>query len=785
MNYHKIVRITALAFCCAIFTCAKADVVDTLRVVNIDEVVVASRPKDNVSLRQQPLASTSLDANDLEHRNAHELSDVAAMVPSLAIPHYGSRLTSSIYVRGIGSRINSPAVGLTINDIPLVGKAAFNTHLYGLSSAEVLRGPQGTLYGQNTEGGLLRLYYREPQLSLVGNHDTRLSLGVGTKGTRLAEVESLHTFTDWFGLSVAAFYNGQDGFFKNAYSGEKADKMSEGGARAALFFKLTRDWRAELSADYQYVDQNGFAYGELSDGHTQAPNTNFQSGYLRNLLTSGLHLSHQARRYQFHSITSWQYLKDQLKMDIDYLPADLMMMRQRQLQNAVTQEFTFSNAKRPALRQNWQWTTGAFASYQWLKTQAPVFFGDDFNTQMSTTITSAMAQAGVDAQVATSLSVPGLFHTPQFNLGFFHQSTFQLWPRLALSLGLRYDYTHVRVAYETSAVMPVSVSMNMRGRQIEATRTLQSVLNGRAHDDFNQLLPKIALTWQTGTDPFSNAYLQVSKGYRAGGFNIQMFSDILQTELMNNYQSVMRGDYSVPHTADDYANIEGTIAFKPETSWNFEGGLHQNFLEGRLKIDFAAYWVQIRNQQLSVMAGNYGFGRAMKNAGKSRSKGVEITAKALLFDGALALTGTYGYTRAKFQDYVDSVKTNGTWQQVDYKDKYVPFVPQHTFSLAADYELTTPLHFLPRIMVGADVSGRGTTYWDEANTTSQNLYAVLGAHADLHFSPTLMLSLWGKNLTNTHYNTFAIQSSADRTTRTFAQLGHPLQLGITLKLHLN
>ena len=135
---------------------------DTSRVYDIDEVIVASRPKDIQRLRRQAVSSTSLSASTLNSFAARDLRDVSSRVPSFVMPAYGSRYTSSVYVRGIGARVNSPVVGMYVDDIPLVSKSAFNTHIYDISRIDLLRGPQGTLYGQNAEGGLVRIYTKSP-----------------------------------------------------------------------------------------------------------------------------------------------------------------------------------------------------------------------------------------------------------------------------------------------------------------------------------------------------------------------------------------------------------------------------------------------------------------------------------------------------------------------------------------------------------------------------------------------------------------------------------------------
>ena len=92
-------------------------------------------------------------------------------------------------------------------------------------------------------------------------------------------------------------------------------------------------------------------------------------------------------------------------------------------------------------------------------------------------------------------------------------------------------------------------------------------------------------------------------------------------------------------------------------------------------------------------------------------------------------------------------------------------------------------HLLDKLTLGVNLSGQGKTWWDEANTYSQKFYALLGAHADYDFGP-VVVSLWGRNLTDTNYNTFAISSSAaGGYPRYFAQRGNPLNVGLDVRIH--
>ena len=148
---------------------------DSSKVQDLDEVIVISQPKESFRLRQQPISSTMFSALDIQNLDVHDLRELSVYVPSFTMPNYGSRYTSSMYVRGIGSRVNSPAVGIYIDGMPIVSKSAFNVHSYQLERVDILRGPQGTLYGQNTEGGLIRMYSRNP----MNYQGTDLNLSVG------------------------------------------------------------------------------------------------------------------------------------------------------------------------------------------------------------------------------------------------------------------------------------------------------------------------------------------------------------------------------------------------------------------------------------------------------------------------------------------------------------------------------------------------------------------------------------------------------------------------------
>ena len=744
---------------------------DTSKVIDLDELVVVAQPKEQVRLRLQPVSSNVFGSEQLQQLNVHDLSQLSQFVPSFVMPSYGARLTSSMYVRGIGSRINSPAVGIYYDNIPLMSKAAFNNHFYMLDRVDVLRGPQGTLYGQNTEGGLVRVYSKNP----MNYQGTDVRLGIGTGLWRNVEVAHYHRPSDKLAFTVAGFYSGQKGFFNNANFSDKNDKMNEAGGKLRLIFQPNNKLKIDWTADYQYVNQNGFGYGELNlDNNDVAdPATTIMNGYKRNMLNTGVSISTGVggdlndAPLMFTSTFSYQYLNDKMLMDQDYMTPDYLLLEQKQKMNALTQEYVL----RSHGKTRWQHATGLYNSYQYLKTDAPVTFGDAITGPIGTAIANAMKAAMVKAgmpqatvdrmgvTMSAEMAVPETFRTPSMTFAAFHESNVLLNDRLKLTLGLRFNCDLQEISYDALAYM--NMTGGTAGRQ--ATYHLTSHVADSRSKTFTQLLPKVGLTY-TIDDKLGNIYALVSKGYRAGGYNIQMFSDILQTELNAHQQDAMRGDYDVAHTIADYDVIEETIIYKPEESWNYEIGTHLNLFDNLLHFDLSLYYMQIRNQQLSQMIPGSNYGRMMVNAGKSHSCGMEATLRGRLLDNSIDWNVNYSFTNAKFDEYDN------------YKDKYVPFVPKHMVSAMLDYHLGS-------FTIGANMNAQGKMWWDEANTYAQKFYALLGAHADYDFGP-VVVSLWGRNITDTRYNTFAVQSNAAGGTRYFAQRGNPIQLGMDVNIHL-
>ena len=209
---------------------------DTTKVIDIEEVVVIATPKENNRLRQQAISSTSLSQNEMRNNSVTSVKALSGLVPNLFIPDYGSKLTTSVYVRGIGSRINTPAVGLYVDNIPFIDKSAFDFNYSDIERIDVMRGPQGTLYGRNTMGGLIRVFTKSP----FTYQGTDIRLSAATYNDYKASLTHYHRISSQFAFSTGFFYEHKGGFFKNSFNNKRIDTDNEFGGRfRAIYLQTT------------------------------------------------------------------------------------------------------------------------------------------------------------------------------------------------------------------------------------------------------------------------------------------------------------------------------------------------------------------------------------------------------------------------------------------------------------------------------------------------------------------------------------------------------------------
>lgn len=770
---------------------------DTLAVRDMDEIVVVSTPKEHALLRSQPLSSTSIGAEQLKQLHIDGIKGLTAHIPGLFIPTYGSRLTTSIYLRGVGSRIGTPAVGMYVDDIPLANMSSMDQDLSDADRIDVLRGPQGTLYGRNTMGGLIRVYTKNP----MNYQGTDLMVGAATYNNYRARVTHYHRPADNFAFSAGVSYEHQGGFFRNhAQDKHHVDRGDDIAAHWRGIYRPSERVNIDLSARYQWTRQGAYPYAEKEGPDAGHVAYNRKGSYQRHNLNVGLKAEHNFDRVVMSSITGFQFLKDDMNMDQDYSREDIFALQQKQNSKVLSEEIAIKSKNSG----RWQWTSGVNFQYQWLKTEAPVTFQQEGVNWLSGIINRSLPDLSSVSPSLGRMSITlkndmmpmgGTFNTPTLNTGLFHQSTVELVKNLSLTVGVRLDYEHYKMDYEAPGRMDFDfamISRNPRNNIMLPDLSASPILKGKTSDDHLHVLPKAALKYDFGQT--GNVYVSVSRGYRSGGYNVQQFSDLLQVELRRSMMGAIDAGTEAyltnlfahnPYVPAGHVDmIMGLIRggmptvespdvptetfYKPETSWNYEIGSHLNLFDGRLKADLAAFWIETRDLQISQMAES-GLGRVTINANKSRSIGMEASLQAAVTD-ALTVNASYGFTHA-------TLRNSGNEEHPsDYR---VPFAPKHTMTVGAEYTWHTR-GWMQDITLGAVGKGNGRIYWTRENDLSQPFYALLDARLSVRHND-LELSLWGNNLTNTHYDAFCFTANAPRT-RTLSQLGTPLQFGLDCRL---
>ena len=443
---------------------------DTTKVIDIEEVVVIATPKENNRLRQQAISSTSLSQNEMRNNSVTSVKALSGLVPNLFIPDYGSKLTTSVYVRGIGSRINTPAVGLYVDNIPFIDKSAFDFNYSDIERIDVMRGPQGTLYGRNTMGGLIRVFTKSP----FTYQGTDIRLSAATYNDYKASLTHYHRISSQFAFSTGLFYEHKGGFFKNNFNNKRIDTDDEFGGRFRAIYLPSENLKLDFTLNYEYTNQGGYPYeytGRTDDKtedrgeYIGKISYNRDCGYKRNLLNGGLNLEHQADNFILSSVTGFQYLYDQMNLDQDFTEADIYTIMQKQNSKTISEELVLKS--KPGNR--WQWTTGVSGFYQWLKTDGPVTFQeagiqslieDNINAGLSHLPAGAPTLA---AKITTRpLPVSGVFDTPILNGAIYHQSTINdvLVEGLSVTAGLRLDYEKLKLDYNSVCDMNFDFSVS-------------------------------------------------------------------------------------------------------------------------------------------------------------------------------------------------------------------------------------------------------------------------------------------------------------------------------------
>lgn len=500
----------------------------------IDEVSVVGFKQDRASI--SPVSQQAMGERFIENNQLMGIRDLSGMIANFYMPDYGSRQYSPIYIRGIGSRVNSPSVGVYVDGIPYFDRTVLDMDLFGVSKVEVLRGPQGTLFGRNASAGLINVFTRSP----LDYQGTSARVSYGSYNDLLVAASTYNKVSRNFGLSLAANYHHTDGFLTNTFLNNKADRMDNGTIRLGAAWKPTERWTSRFTATLDLTRQNGYPYAPYNPqtGILQPIAYNRESSYRRLVGTLGMSWRYDADGWSLNSQTAFQHNNGRIEVDQDYSPQDIFAVKMPHRQNQVSQEFTLRSTN----DSRYQWIVGAFGFHQ-----------QDHFTVYTTRIASKLYEVNQNK-------------LPTMGFALYHVSTFNIVKGLWASAGIRFDWEKNSLKNFSKKIKLTDPNEPPILKPLDPKDGWQITGFDASRID-RQITPKFTLKYQF--TPFRMIYATVAKGYKAGGFN------------------------AVRETDADYT-------YKPEHTWNYELGAKWSFLKGLLAFEASAFYIDWQHQQLSV-----------------------------------------------------------------------------------------------------------------------------------------------------------------------------------------
>lgn len=730
-----------------------ADSLHTARtVVELPQVSVTAIKGGENANRDE--AVTTLTSATIAQLNINNVKQVSEVVPNFYMPAYGSRMTSTVYVRGLGTRIDQPVVGLNIDNVPIFNKDNFDFDLADIDRIEVVRGPQNILYGRNTMGGLVNIYTRSP-LSFEG---VTLTAEYGSQRAHKLALGLYRRFSPTLGMALNGYLTGTDGFYRNELNGAKVGVERNRNLRWKTVWRPLEQLIVENTATLGHSAQSGYPYKSVANNAIAYGDTCF---YRRLTFTDGLTAKAYLGGVTLSGISSVQYIDDNLTLDQDFLPQDYFTLTQKRREWVATADVV---ARGTAAEGAYRWLAGVFGFNRRAQMQAPVTFKDYGLTHLIEHGANSINPQYPIGWDERQMLLQSDFRLPSSGLSFYHESAYTTGD-YTFTLGLRWDREWNRLRYNSDVESTYTIyELTPDGKRVPYASHIPVSIHDRGtlSNAYNQLLPKLSVSRALSIG-HSNVFASVTKGYKAGGFNTQMFSNVLEQRIMGLLGLKQQYD------------VEAIMSYEPEKAWNFETGFHHTSFSGKFSADATLFWIECRNQQLTRFLPGAVTGRMMDNAGRSRSRGVELSSSYTAEVGhrrQITPHLSYGFTDARFLAFSDGKQS--------YNGNRVPYAPAHTLFAGVAYTRSfAGGGIIDRLSADVNCRGIGNIYWNEANTLSQPFYALLDASVRAQRG-NLSLELWANNLTSTQYATFYFVSIQNA----FLQQGPRMSLGATLRWSL-
>ncbi|MFV3128982.1 TonB-dependent receptor [Niveispirillum sp. KHB5.9] len=696
----------------------------------LEEIIVTAQ-KRLENLQTVPASVSVLSGERIARSSPTGVADYAAYMPGLAISSGGTPGQVSISLRGVSPVGPGATVGTYIDDTPLGSSAnyaraaiyALDLFPYDIQQVEVLRGPQGTLYGASTMGGLLKYVTRKPDLK-----ETEIRLGTdlsGTDGTGAANwgirgQVNLPLVDDRLAVQASLYKQKNQGYINDARTGaDGINPSTQKGARVALLWRPAEPVTVRLSALFQNTDSRNNAVVAYDTGTDQPIDGRLDSRYhMDQPFEKDLDLYTATLEWDLDfaaltSASSYSTAKVDTVQDASEIygvafpaltggavPAGLSRFDLLLDHEKFTQEVRLASPSGGGL----EWMLGGF--YTW---------------EDSTNIQAA------SAQTMSGASIPGLdplatasLPTTYEEVAVFGNATVAITDRFDITGGLRW-------AHNSQDFTQISDGALLGGAQEVPGTSSENVLTFMAS-------PRLRV------DEDLTLYGRVASSYRPGGPNVAL--------------------PNVPPSVD------------ADTLVSYEAGVKSTLLDGRLQANASIFYVDWKDIQISASTGGVSF---LQNGGKAQSKGLEFETVFVPADG-WRLGANGAYTDASFKGDIPGVGA----QDGDR----LPLIPKYSFALTADYEWDLAAEWTAN--VGGGYRWTGAVHSDPESSPEfvrTKAHGVLDLNAGVG-NDTVALRFYIRNATNSHATTAAdlITSALGAPVQIDRTVLQPRTIGLSLDL---
>jgi outer membrane receptor protein involved in Fe transport len=722
----------------------------------LDEVVVTAQ-KTKQSARKVPISVTALGGEFIQQTGAADLADVSLYVPNVRVDadDLGS---PQVFIRGFGTNAFNPSfessVGFVQDEIYFGRPGYFTESMFDIERVEVLRGPQGTLFGKNTIAGVFNVTSKGPESGLGA--DGRYFYGEDNE--QRFEGGAGGMITDWFGARVAGLYRTQDGELYNQFLDRDEEKMTQKAGRLKLRLFSGLHFDSELTAaiseteaafwpfQLMKLDDDTRNYLRGFDPNIEDDPLDFRTsmdtpGFIeKGSETIGLKtqwaIGDLGPLYNFNTVLvlGWSKFRiDQLN-ELDVSPADIARLDNHEdhEQKSVELRFTGSADSLFGLGEGLDFVAGGFYFDSDYTLLAQVMAGRDLGSWLLTDDFAQLLLEDGSAGTTGALGLPGLpilgavtapltdgdlyrFDYVQNieSLALFGQATWYLTERWAVTPG-------VRLNKEKKTVDTRGAShCNLKDNLGIPLCVMEQILESQDYDyrgltrDETDVSPKLALQYFAAND--INYYASYTRGFKSGGFNSTSF------------------------TGTD-------LEFKPEKAQTYELGLKGRFFDRKLGFNLTLYKTDFKDLQVLAFNGVF-FDVATADA---KSQGLEADFTWITPYAPLRIAGSVGLIDAKYTHYPDAPApiSQGIGSTQDLSGKRIAFAPRTTGTLTPS--LTYPFWGLLG-MLAVDVIYQGDQYTDTDldENTHVDAYTKLAARIILsNVTRTWSVSIGGSNLTD-------------------------------------